>query len=104
TAEAVGARESRAAPGQRDPQERLSFLRDRARRSTTEMTTYIDAQRDQYGAEPICTVLQFAPATYYAAKGRPASARSLRDDDLKGEITRICNEQRRVYGVGKVRA
>jgi putative transposase len=66
------------------------------------MTTYIDAQRNRYGVEPICTVLQFAPATYYAAKARPASARSLRDDDLKGEITRIWNEHRRVYGADKV--
>jgi putative transposase len=66
------------------------------------MTTYIDAQRDRYGVEPICTVLQFAPATYYAAKGRPASARSLRDEALKGEITRIWNEHRRVYGADKV--
>jgi putative transposase len=66
------------------------------------MTTYIDAQRHRYGVEPICTVLQFAPATYYAAKGRPASARSLRDEDLKGEITRIWNEHRRVYGADKV--
>ena len=47
-------------------------------------------------------MLQFAPATYYAAKGRPASARSLRDAALKGEITRIWNEQRRVYGADKV--
>src|SRR5665213_643302 len=85
-----------------DSQKRLSFLRDRVRRSTTEMTTYIDAQRDRYGVEPICQVLQFAPATYYAAKGRPASARSLRDAALKGEITRIWNEQRRVYGADKV--
>jgi putative transposase len=66
------------------------------------MTTYIDAQRDRYGVEPICTVLQFAPATYYAAKGRPASARSLCDEALKGEITRIWNEHRRVYGADKV--
>ena len=66
------------------------------------MTTYIDAQRDRYGVEPICTVLQFAPATYYAAKARPASARSLRDADLNGEITRIWNEHRRVYGADKV--
>src|ERR1019366_7792161 len=102
TAEAVGARESRAAPGQRDPQERVSFLRDRARRSTAEMTTYIDAQRDRYGVEPICTVLQFAPATYYAAKARPAYARSLRDNHLKDEITRIWTEHRRVYGADKV--
>ena len=66
------------------------------------MTTYIDAQRDRYGVEPICTVLQFAPATYYAAKSRPASARSRRDEGLKGEITRIWNEHRRVYGADKV--
>ena len=66
------------------------------------MTTYIDAQRDRYGVEPICTVLQFAPATYYAAKARPASARSLRDEELKAEITRVWNEHRRVYGADKV--
>ena len=66
------------------------------------MTTYIDAQRDRYGVEPICTVLQFAPATYYAAKARPASARSLRDEELKVEITRIWDEHRRVYGADKV--
>ena len=66
------------------------------------MTVYIDAQRDRYGVEPICTVLQFAPATYYAAKARPASARSLRDEELKVEITRIWNEHRRVYGADKV--
>jgi hypothetical protein len=28
--------------------------------STTEMTDYIDVQRDRYGVEPICRVLQFA--------------------------------------------
>jgi putative transposase len=66
------------------------------------MTTYIDAQRDRYGVEPICQVLEFAPATYYAAKGRPASTRSLRDEELKGQITRIWNEHRRVYGADKV--
>ncbi len=66
------------------------------------MTTYIDAQRDRYGVEPICRVLQFAPATYYAAKDRPTSARRLRDEVLKGEITRIWNEHRRVYGADKV--
>jgi putative transposase len=66
------------------------------------MTAYIDAQRDRYGVAPICQVLQFAPATYYAAKGRPASARSLRDAALRGEITRIWNEHRRVYGADKV--
>jgi putative transposase len=66
------------------------------------MTAYIDAQRDRYWVEPICRVLHFAPATYYAATGRPASARSLRDDELKDEITRVWDEHRRVYGADKV--
>ena len=35
------------------------------------MITYIDKHRGQYGVEPICGVLQFAPRTYYAAKARP---------------------------------
>ena len=32
---------------------------------------YIDAHKDEFGVEPICRVLQFAPSTYYAAKSRP---------------------------------
>ncbi|MDQ5856465.1 MAG: hypothetical protein M3302_09185, partial [Actinomycetota bacterium] len=44
--------------------------------------------------EPICWVLAaasvaIAPTTYYAAKTRPSSARSLRDEQLKTEITRV---------------
>jgi putative transposase len=35
---------------------------------------YIDRHRSQFGVEPICTVLQFAPRTYYAGKARPPSA------------------------------
>ncbi len=66
------------------------------------MTKYIDAQRDRYGVEPICRVLQFAPATYYAATKRPASPRSIRDDGLKVAIRRVWEEHRRVYGVDKV--
>ena len=65
------------------------------------MTKYIDAQRERFGIEPICKVLQFAPATYYAATRRPPSARRLRDEDLKGDITRVWNEHRRVYGADK---
>jgi putative transposase len=66
------------------------------------MTKYIDAQRDRYGVEPICRVLQFAPATYYAATSRPPSARSIRDEALKAEVDRVWKEHRRVYGADKV--
>ena len=43
------------------------------------MVSFIDANRDELGVEPICTTLQFAPSTYYAAKSRPPSARAMRD-------------------------
>lgn len=59
------------------------------------MTQYIDAHRDRFGVEPICREMQFAPATYYAAKSRPPSTRAMRDEDLKVHV-------RRVYGADKV--
>ena len=66
-----------------NPEGRLDFLRDRARRSTEEVVRYIDSRRARWGVEPICKVLQFAPATYYAARTRPPSERSVRDEELK---------------------
>lgn len=66
------------------------------------MTQYIDAHRERFGVEPICSVLQFAPQTYYAAAGRPASMRRQRDERLKVEIQRVFDEHRQVYGADKV--
>ena len=64
--------ESGAAPGERDPQVGVGFLRGGARPPAEVMVRYIDAHRDEFGVEPICTVLQVAPSTYYSAKSRPA--------------------------------
>jgi len=50
---------------------------------------YIDSRRDRWGVEPICRVLQFAPATYYAAHCRPSSPRRLRDEELKAKIAKV---------------
>jgi putative transposase len=66
------------------------------------MIAYIDANRDRFGVEPICRVLPIAPSTYYDATRRPASARALRDTQLKAEITRIHGEHFSVYGARKV--
>ncbi len=66
------------------------------------MTAYIDQHRDRFGVEPICSVLQFAPRTYYAIKARPPSARALRDAELKPEIARVHGDNFGVYGVDKV--
>jgi putative transposase len=63
---------------------------------------YITEHRDRFGIEPICRVLQVAPATYYAAVSRAPSIRALHDDVLKDEIRRVWNENRQVYGAYKV--
>ena len=66
------------------------------------MTRFIDTHRDRWGVEPICRVLQVAPSGYYAAMGRPPSARALRDEALKVEIARVHKENYCVYGAWKV--
>lgn len=42
---------------------------------------FIDDHRDEFGVEPICNVLQFAPSTYRTAKRRELSPspRAVRD-------------------------
>jgi putative transposase len=63
---------------------------------------FITEHRSRWGVEPICRVLQVAPSSYYAAIRRPPSARQRRDEVLKGEIRRVWEEHRRVYGADKV--
>jgi putative transposase len=63
---------------------------------------FITAHRERWGIEPICRVLQVAPSTYYAAVSRQPSARQLRDERLKGEITRVHHANFGVYGIEKV--
>lgn len=63
---------------------------------------FLDAHRDEFGVEPICQVLDFAPATYYAARNRPPSARERRDEQLTAEIIRLWNDNFEVYGVRKM--
>jgi putative transposase len=66
------------------------------------MIAYIDHHKDRYGVEPICRVLPIAPSTYHAASCRPASARAVRDAELKAEIARVHAEHFGVYGARKV--
>jgi putative transposase len=66
------------------------------------VTRFIEAHRDRFGVEPICRTLQVAPATYYAARRRPPSARALRDAELEVEIARVHKDNFSVYGVRKV--
>jgi putative transposase len=64
--------------------------------------TFIAANKERWGVEPVCRVLQVAPSTYYAAAARPPCARRRRDDALKDEIRRVWDEHRQVYGADKV--
>ena len=66
------------------------------------MIRFIDGHRDRFGVEPICSALQFAPSTYWSAKRRPPSARSIRDEELKREIQRVFTENFGVYGAPKI--
>ena len=71
------------------------------------MTAFINEHRDVYGVEPICKVLPIAPSTYYTHAARQADpelrpSRAKRDDTLGGEIRRVWDQNKQVYGVRKV--
>jgi len=66
------------------------------------MITFIDDHKAAHGVEPICRTLAIAPSTYYAAKARPPSARSVRDETVSADISRIHKGNYAVYGARKL--
>jgi plasmid stability protein len=54
------------------------------------------------GVEPICSVLQLAPSTYYAARDRAPSARAQRDAELIPRLVEIWKANYEVYGSRKL--
>jgi transposase InsO family protein len=71
------------------------------------MVSFIEAHRDVYGVEPICSVLPIAPSTYYEHAARRANpalrpARARRDAELRDLVDRVWRENFQVYGVRKV--
>ena len=66
------------------------------------MVSFIDEHRGEHGVEPICSALQVAPSTYYAAKKRQPSARALRDAFLKNVLFVLWSTNRKVYGAHKL--
>ncbi len=66
------------------------------------MIPFIDQHRDAHGVEPICRTLQVAPSSYYAAKRRPPSARSVNDATLAEIVGRVHRANFGVYGIRKV--
>lgn len=68
---------------------------------------YIDENKKEFGVEPICTVLEdagvhIAPSTYYAAKTRAPSKRSVTDGVTTEKIRKLHAENNSVYGSLKV--
>jgi len=73
------------------------------------IVAYIDEHRAKLGVEPICQVLteagtKIAPSTYYAARTRPPSARSVSDLRTGALIADVHRENYGVYGARKVHA
>ena len=66
------------------------------------MTHFSESHRERFGVEPICRALQVAPASYYAARQRPLSARRVRDEALKVKLRHVHGEHFGVYGVRKL--
>jgi putative transposase len=66
------------------------------------MVSFIDEHRGEHGVEPICSALQVAPSTYYAAKKRQPSQRALRDAILKNVLFVLWCTNRKVYGAHKL--
>jgi putative transposase len=68
------------------------------------VSAVVDAHREEYGVEPICSTLQVAPSTYYAVKARERgpSARALSDARVLVEIRRVHEASKGLYGARKV--
>src|SRR5688572_17708786 len=107
-AEATPARSRRTETRQRDPAEGVGVFRPGGARPPSEvMVRFIDQHRDQYGVEPICSVLPIAPSTYFLRKVQQQdptqrSARARRDDALRATIQRVWDANQHVYGPKKV--
>jgi hypothetical protein len=74
---------------------------------TSNRWSNINEHRQVFGVEPICGSLinhglKIEASTYYAAKNRTPSARSVRDAELKAQISRVHTDGFSVYGMRKV--
>jgi len=98
---------SELAPGQRDTEVSVNFLRGGARPPAAVLVRFISEHKHRFGVEPICRVLTqhgwpIAPSTYYDAVSRAPSARARRDELLKAAIARVHADNYGVYGARKV--
>ncbi|MDZ7883689.1 MAG: IS3 family transposase [Mycobacterium sp.] len=84
-----------------------SFFRGGARPPAPQIVAFIDDNRQEFGVEPICTVLReagvsVALSTYYDTKARPPSRRACRDAVLGPALVKLWEDNYRVYGARKL--
>jgi putative transposase len=70
---------------------------------------FVDSVKQEHGVQPVLEALEgtpaeIAPSTYYAAKARPESARTVRDRELTAQIEQVHEANYGVYGARKVHA
>ena len=71
------------------------------------MKAFIDQQRNAFGVEPLCKVLQIAPSAYWrhaalVREPHKRCARAKRDELLMPQIQRVWQANMQVYGADKV--
>ena len=102
--EGVGAGEPRVASGERDLEVGVGFFRGGTRPPTDVVVDYVDDHRDEFGVESICSTLQIAPSTYYAARRRRVvpSDRAVRDAVMIQVLMVLWVANKKVYGAHKL--
>ena len=71
------------------------------------MRAFIDQQRNAFGVEPLCKVLQIAPSAYWrhaalVREPHKRCARAKRDELLMPQIQRVWQANMQVYGADKI--
>lgn len=71
------------------------------------MVSFVDAHRGAFGVAAICRILteygvRISPETYFAARRRSPSARTVRDERVLIEIRRVYAASRGRYGARRV--
>ena len=66
------------------------------------MVAFIDKHRDRWPVIAMCTAIEVPERSYYAAKARPASARSVSDAVHRVHIRRVWENNYRCYGARRV--
>lgn len=63
---------------------------------------FVDAHRDRWPVAVMCRAIGLSERTHHARKRRPASARAVRDEQLKADIERIFKANYSCYGARRM--